>query len=81
MNIKGSLIYEDYKDLYKQKHIVSNNFLIKQIQPSSVDLTLSEEGYEIDASFLSSKSNVRDALKKTNHQKILLDKGIVLKKK
>ena len=57
--LKGSLTYEDYSDLHKNHQISADNFLLSQIQPSSVDLTLSEECYEILASFLSSINNVR----------------------
>ena len=47
---KGSLTYKDYVNLFKKKAIYSKNFLLNQIQPSSVDLTLSEECYQIKAS-------------------------------
>ena len=50
---KGSLSYNDYLNLYRKNNIINENFLINQIQPSSVDLTLSEECYEINVSFLS----------------------------
>ena len=60
--LRGSLTYKDYADLYNKGQIINSNFLKSQIQPSSVDLTLSEECYEINASFLSSRTNVRDKL-------------------
>ena len=50
---KGSLVHEDYFDLFKGNNINCNKFTSSQIQPSSLDLTLSEECYEIEASFLS----------------------------
>ena len=77
---KGSLTYEDYKYLYKNKNINGENFSLKQIQPSSVDLTLSEECYEINASFLSSQSGVRESLKKRIIQKINISKNFLFKK-
>ena len=59
---QGSLIHEDYHQLVDKKYILSNNFANNQIQPSSIDLTLSEECYEISASFLSPYKNVREGL-------------------
>ena len=53
--LSGSLTYKDYDDLYNKGQIINPYFLKSQIQPSSVDLTLSEECYEINASFLSPK--------------------------
>ena len=50
---KGSLTYEDYLNLIKNNFIVGKNISTKQIQPSSIDLTLSNECYQINASFLS----------------------------
>ena len=60
---KGSLVYEDYFNLFKNKNIDYNKYTSLQIQPSSLDLTLSEECYEIEASFLSPKTNIRNKLK------------------
>jgi len=76
----GSLIYEDYKNLYLKKKISGCHFNISQIQPSSTDLTLSEECYEIEASFLSPKNKVRDSLKKVKLKKIDLNKKFLFKK-
>ena len=60
---KGSLIYEDYIFLKEDKQIIFNNSLYKnQIQPASIDLTISEECYQISSSFLSSNQKVRDKL-------------------
>ena len=50
--LSGSLTYKDYDDLYNKGQIINPYFLKSQIQPSSVDLTLSEECYEINVSFL-----------------------------
>ena len=77
---KGSLVYNDYLQLYKKKYIYSDNFLIKQIQPSSVDLTLSEECFEIKSSFLSTKDSVRNNLNKIKIRKINLNKKYLFKK-
>ena len=66
--LSGSLTYKDYDDLYNKGQIINPNFLKSQIQPSSVDLTLSEECYEIKASFLSPKSNIRKKLIKDGYK-------------
>ena len=57
---KGSLVYEDYYYLLKNYFINCKGFSNNQIQPSSVDLTLSEECYEISASFLSLNKTVKE---------------------
>ena len=77
---QGSLTHEDYHLLIDKKYIHSNNFNNSQIQPSSIDLTLSEECYEISASFLSSSNNVREDLKDVIINKINLEKKYVFKK-
>ena len=77
---KGSLIYEDYCKLINNNILLSKNFNKNQIQPSSIDLTLSEECYEIKSSFLSHTTKVRDKLTKFAKKKINLDKGLILKK-
>ena len=76
----GSLAYEDYKKLYLQKKIYGQGFNISQIQPSSIDLTLSEECFQIEASFLSSKNKVRDSLNNVKLRKINLSKKFLFKK-
>ena len=76
----GSLTYKDYYNLYKNQYISSENFSIHQIQPSSVDLTLSNECYEICASFLSSSDTVRNNLKKVKLKKIDLSEKYLFKK-
>ena len=76
----GALVYEDYINLVKKNKIKNITDLNSQIQPSSVDLSLSEECYEIKTSFLSPKSKVRDKLKKLSSKKINISDGIVLKK-
>ena len=76
----GSLIYQDYQSLLKKNKIIAKNFLDIQIQPSSVDLTLSEECYEIKYSFLSPKNSVRKNLHAITTKKINLNKKYTFKK-
>lgn len=76
----GSLTYKDYKNLFNKKNIFGNNFKDKQFQPSSVDLTLSAECYEIKASFLSSSQTVRKNIEKIKIKKINLSKKYIFKK-
>ena len=75
----GSLNYKDYLKLHKSNSIKSKYFDIKQIQPSSLDLSLSEECYEIKYSFLTPKSKVREKLKKVTINKINLKKPFIFK--
>ena len=44
--MSGTLVYEDYLSLYKNNKIKSLSFKKLQIQPSSIDLSLSEECYK-----------------------------------
>ena len=60
--MKGSLTHEDYLKLYNEDQLYSQTFDIKQIQPSSFDLSLSNECYEIKYSFLSPNIKVREKL-------------------
>ena len=76
----GSLTYDDYINLYCNKQIISPDFDEKQIQPSSIDLSLSNECYEIKTSFLSPKKKVRDKLKNFYIKKINLKTPKTLKK-
>jgi dCTP deaminase len=80
INYNGSLVFNDYLNFIKERKIICNNFSINQIQPSSVDLTLSGECYEINASFLSPTNYVRDTLKKIKIKKINLNKKYLFKK-
>ena len=68
--MNGSLVYQDYINLIKKKQIINKNIEKEQIQPSSLDLSLSEECYEIKHSFLSYNSKVREKLKKLAIKKI-----------
>ena len=77
---KGALTYNDYKTLIYNSNIISDKFIDKQLQPSSIDLTISEECYEIRSSFLSHKGKVRDKLNTFVKNKIILDEGFIFKK-
>ena len=61
--MSGALVYDDYVAFYNKRIILGLDQFKKQIQPSSVDLSLSNECYEIKTSFLSPKNKVRDKLK------------------
>ena len=78
--MNGTLVYEDYLSLYNNNKIKSLLFKKSQIQPSSIDLSLSEECYEIKTSFLSPDNKVRDKLKKIYSKKISLKNLKFLKK-
>ncbi|MBS56319.1 MAG: 2'-deoxycytidine 5'-triphosphate deaminase [Rickettsiales bacterium] len=78
--MNGALVYEDYLSLYNSRKIRSLKFDISQIQPSSIDLSLSDECYQIKTSFLSPNNKVREKLKKIYSKKIDLAKPKILKK-
>ena len=78
--MSGTLVYNDYLSLYNNNKIKGSTFKKSQIQPSSVDLSLSEECYEIKTSFLSPDSKVRDKLKKIYTKKISLKTSKIFKK-
>ena len=78
--MNGSLVYQDYKNLIKKNYIITENIENNQIQPSSMDLSLSEECYEIKHSFLSYNSKVRDKLNDLAIKKINLSKEFIFKK-
>ena len=78
--MSGTFVYDDYLSLYNHKKIKSLSFKKSQIQPSSIDLSLSEECYEIKTSFLSPDSKVRDKLKKIYSKKISLKTSKIFKK-
>tara|TARA_B100000575_G_scaffold290868_1_gene295450 strand:- start:1108 stop:2175 length:1068 start_codon:yes stop_codon:yes gene_type:complete len=73
----GSLTHQDYHKLVMSNHITSANFNIDQIQPSSIDLSLSEECYEIKYSFLPNKVKVKDKLEDLIIKKINLKKKYI----
>ena len=76
----GSLTYQDYLKLCKNNQITSSLFDVDQIQPSSIDLTLGSECYEIKYSFLAHKTEVRNKLENLIIKKINLDKQYVFEK-
>ena len=78
--MSGTLVYEDYLSLYNNNKIKSLLFNKSQIQPSSIDLSLSDECYEIKTSFLSPDKKVRDKLKKIYSKKISLKEPKIFKK-
>ncbi len=78
--MSGALVYDDYLDLCKNKRILGVKNKQSQIQPSSIDLSLSNECYEINVSFLSPNSKVREKLKKISIKKIDLKKPKIFKK-
>ena len=78
--MNGSLVYQDYLNLIKNNFIITENVRNNQIQPSSMDLSLSEECYEIKYSFLSYNSKVRDKLKDLAIKKIDLNKEFIFRK-
>ncbi len=76
----GSLVYQDYLNLLKNNYIINKNIEKTQIQPSSLDLSLSDECYEIKHSFLSYNSKVRNKLKNLIIKKIDLNNEYIFKK-
>ncbi len=78
--MNGTLVYKDYLSLYNNNKIKGLLFEKSQIQPSTVDLSLSAECYEIKTSFLSPDNKVRDKLKKIYTKKISLKTSKILKK-
>ncbi|MDC0195038.1 2'-deoxycytidine 5'-triphosphate deaminase [Alphaproteobacteria bacterium] len=77
---KGSLVYEDYYNLVKDNLIKHEGFENSQIQPSSVDLTLSEECYEISSSFLSPSKRVEENISEYKIRKINLKNKYIFEK-
>ena len=77
--MKGSLVHSDYKKLYDQQQIISTNFSLQQIQPASLDLTLSNECYEIKNSFLASNTTVRNKLEQLAVKKVNLNRKFIFK--
>ncbi len=67
--------------LINKKYIYSKNQLIyKQIQPASLDLTLSEKCYRIKASFIPNNIKISDVIKELSLTKIDLNQNILLEK-
>ncbi len=76
----GALTYQDYLTLIKKKVVSGSNILLSQVQPSSLDLSLSDECYQIEHSFLPNKHKVRQKLKNIIIKKIDLSKKYIFKK-
>ena len=78
--MRGPLVYQDYINLINKNNIIAENIKYNQIQPSSMDLSLSEECYEVKHSFLSYNSKVRKKLKDLAIKKINLNKEFIFRK-
>ena len=76
----GSLTYDDYKLLIDNHKIRGGRNINNQIQPSSIDLTLSDECYQIKSSFLSPKQLIRRKLPEIIIHEIDLSKKKIFKK-
>jgi len=72
--MNGSLTHLDYLNLFNSNEIESPFLNDNQIQPASLDLTLSNECYEVKYSFLCPQTKVRNKLKDMIIKKINLDK-------
>ena len=67
--------------LIKEKQIYSNNPLTKnQVQPASLDLTLSDKCYRIKASFIPNNLKISKVIKELSLTKIDLNNNILLEK-
>jgi len=72
---------EQISALIKKKNIYSNKSLIKnQIQPASLDLTLSNNCYRIKASFIPNKIKISEVIKELSLSKIDLSQNTLLEK-
>jgi len=78
--MNGALTYDDYKALINERDLEGSKNIYNQIQPSSIDLTLSDECYEIKSSFLSPKTYIREKLPKMKVDKINLKNKKIFKK-
>ena len=78
--MNGSLVFQDYISFINKKYILNKNIKKEQIQPSSLDLSLSEECYEVKHSFLPFNSKVRSKLNDLIIKKINLNKEFIFRK-
>ena len=78
--MNGSLVYQDYISFINKKYIINKNIRKEQIQPSSIDLSLSEECYEIKHSFLPFNTKVRNKLNDLIVKKINLNKEFIFRR-
>ena len=78
---EGTMVYgNDYIKLIKTKKIITSENATKRIQPASMDLTLSNECYELKYSFLCPKGKIRNKLETLSIKKYNLSHGLVFKK-
>ena len=78
--LEGSITFDDYTKFFEKKVISSKYYDKKQIQPSSIDLTLSDECFEVSSSFLSNNDKIKNKLRNFTKKKINLANGFNLKK-
>ncbi len=72
---------EQILELIKKKHIYSKNTNIcNQIQPASLDLTLSKKCYRIKASFIPNNIKISEVIKELSLTKIDLSQNTLLEK-
>ena len=72
---------EQIINLIKKKYIISYKPLFKnQIQPASLDLTLSNKCFRIKASFIPNKNKISEIIKDLSLNKINLNKASFRKK-
>ena len=71
--MNGSLTHIDYLNLIQKNEIISPFFKNDQIQPASIDLSLSNECYEVKYSFLCPQNKVRNKLEDLVVKKINID--------
>ncbi len=72
---------EQILNLIEKNHIYSDKSFIKnQIQPASLDLTLSKKCYRIKASFIPNNTNISKVIKELSLAKIDLNKNTLLEK-
>ena len=70
---------EQILELIKNKSIYSDNsFKKNQIQPASLDLTLSDKCYRIKASFIPNKIKISNVIKELSLTKIDLNQNTLL---
>ena len=67
--LEGSITFDDYIKFFEKKVISSKYYNKKQIQPSSIDLTLSDECFEVSSSFLSNNDKVKNKLRNFTKKK------------
>lgn len=75
----STLSYNDLVKLIENKSISSNNKLLKQVQPSSIDLTISNEAYRMPGSILPlPDEDIESLIGSMALEKINIDNGYIL---